>query len=56
MSEIQEYIDKLAEIKHKSFENYQKGNMAMARYYKRKYYDMIDNHGLMGIGNDGNGP
>ena len=49
MGEIEDYLKKLAEIKHKSFENYQKGNMPMARYYKRKYVDMIDNHGLKGI-------
>jgi len=49
MNEIEEYLKKLSEIKRKSFENFKKGNMPMARYYKRKYVDMIDNHGLMGI-------
>ena len=49
MNEIEEYLKKLEMIKAKALSNYKEDNMQMARYYRRKYYDTIDNKGLKGI-------
>ena len=49
MGEIEDYLKKLEEIKQKSYKNYTAGNMPMAYYYRKKYFDILDNHGLKGI-------
>ena len=50
MGEIEDYLKKLEELKKKAYVNFCKGNMAEAERYWDEYIDMIDNHGLKGIG------